>query len=396
MGTLERRETLTHRLGSSGRLSVKTITGTVRIRGIEGEDAHVTATYRIRAADQASAERALDTGRIAILRGPGTLELETPERRLASGLAWLFAGARVSAEVFVEVPWGAKVLVETMSGTIEASVLVGEQRYRTVSSDVRLWNVGGLVDAGTISGGVTLDGGTALRFKANTVSGRIKARAQTFYSLILSTTSGGMTIIGALDPAGDHRCESISGSVDLTPLSGVTAELKTVSGSVNSEIEHRLDGTRGYWRATVGDGRAQLRLNTTSGSLRLMAPRPIPAAPAGTASADAGTAAGPVGATAPDAAAVAGAEAPAESAPDPRTPAEQAGPAASSAPPDTTAEEPAETWNPVETAEEAAEYQREEQVDGDELAILQALERGEIGVDEAAAQLERTRSGHVG
>ena len=56
-------------------------------------------------------------------------------------------------------------------------------------------------------------------------------------------------------------------------------------------------------------------------------------------------------------------------------------------------EEQAETWNPNETAEEAAESTRHQQAEDEELAVLQALERGEIGVDEAAARLERTGVG---
>ena len=46
------------------------------------------------------------------------------------------------------------------------------------------------------------------------------------------------------------------------------------------------------------------------------------------------------------------------------------------------------------TAEETAEQERDDQADEEELAVLQALERGEIGVDEAAARLERTGGSH--
>jgi hypothetical protein len=45
-----------------------------------------------------------------------------------------------------------------------------------------------------------------------------------------------------------------------------------------------------------------------------------------------------------------------------------------------------ETWNPDETADA-----EESPADDEELAVLQALERGEIGVDEAAERLERSR-----
>ena len=411
MGTLERRETLTHRLGPAGRLSVKTVTGTLRVRGIDGEDVRVTVTYRIRAADHAAAERALESGRVAIERGTGSLEIETPERRLSTGLAWLLGGARVSADIAVEVPWGAKLRFETMSGSVEAMNLVGDQKYRTVSGDIRLWSLGGLVEAGTISGGITLDGGTALRLRASTISGGIRARGGLFHSLSLSTTSGSMTIVGALDAAGDHRAESISGSVDLTPLSGVTVELRTVSGSVHSEVEHRVEGSRGFWRAICGDGRARLRVNSTSGSLRLLAPRPsdvVAVQAAGPAEAS-HAAAAPASASAADGApTVPGTQAgatPAETVetPAPPTPAETAAAetaaaetaaaetaAAETAAAETAAaEDQAESWNPNDTAEELVEQEHDELAGDEELAVLQALERGEIGVDEAAARLER-------
>ncbi len=388
MGTLERRESLTHRLGSAGRLSVKTVTGLVRVRGIDGDDARVTVAYRIRATDHASAERALDSGRVAIERGDGSLEIETPERRLSTGLAWLFGGARVSADVLVEAPWGTKLRFETLSGSIEAENLVGDQKYRTVSGEIRMWNLGGHVEAGTISGGITLDGGSALRLRASTISGGIKARAGLFHDLSLSTTSGSMIVVGALDPAGDHRAESISGSVDFTPLSGVSAELKTVSGSIHSEIERHIEGTRGFWRAIVGDGRANLRVNSTSGSLRLLAPRPSDTV-VGTS--------GRAAATQPVAGPGRSEPAPAEThaavaSGDTARPQPGATAAVAAATPTTEApaDGSAESWNPDETVEEAADHARDDQADDDALAILQALERGEIGVDEAASRLDRT------
>jgi hypothetical protein len=370
MGTLERTETLTHRIGSNGRISVKTISGTLRVRGIEGEEARLTVTYRIRAADQAAAERALETGRVIVDRGPGSLDVETPERRLSTGLAWLFGGARVRADVAIEVPWGTRIRYETMSGSIEAMALVGDQKYRTVSGDIHLWNLGGLIEAGSISGSVTLDNGGDVRLRANTVSGSIKVRARRFYGTALSTTSGGIALVGALDSAGDHRAESISGSVDLTPLNGVTAELRAISGSIVSHVEHRTEGGRGYWRSIIGDGQATFKVNSTSGGLRIYAPRPgdeVVAAPAPAASASPQAApSGGDGTVAPEPADPNSAEA---------TPAGEAGP-----------QETDETWNPSETADPEQPTPRDE-----ELAVLRALERGEIGVDEAADRLDRSR-----
>ncbi len=222
MGTLVRTETLVHRIGTDGRVSVKTISGLLSIRGTDGDEAKLTVSYRIRAADQAAAERALETGRVIVDRGPSWLEVESPERRISTGLAWLFGGARVGADISLEVPWGTKVRIETMSGTIEASSLMGDQKYRTVSGDLRLWGLGGLIEASSISGPVTLDNGGDVRLRASSVSGTVKARARCFYGMTVNTTSGSISIAGLLDPAGDYRADSISGSISLTPMSGVT------------------------------------------------------------------------------------------------------------------------------------------------------------------------------
>ncbi len=375
MGTLERTETLAHHLGTNGRISIKTVGGLLRVRGTDGEEARMTIAYKIRATDHAAAERALETGRVLVDRGPASLEVETPERRLSSGLAWLFGGARVSADIAIDVPWGTRVRLETMSGSIEAISLIGDQKYRTVSGDIRLWGLGGIVEAGTISGSIGLDSGGDLRLRCNTISGRIRARANCFHGMILSTTSGGIAVVGAFDPAGDYRAESISGSVSLTPLSGVTAELRTVSGSVVSEIEHRVEGGRGFWRSIVGDGLSAFRVSSTSGSLKLLAARPEDRTAA---------AAGPSASTNPEPEAAGNPEPEAAAAGSPGAgasvdldAAEATGPAPA---------ESSESWDPDETADAHGDLAEEE-----ELAVLQALERGEIGVDEAAERLDRSR-----
>lgn len=385
MGTLERTETLAHRIGTNGNVSVKTVSGTLRVRGIDGDEARLTVTYRIRSADQVSAERALESGRVIVERGPSSLSVETPERRLSTGLAWLFGGARVGADVSIDVPWGTRVRYETMSGSIEAISLVGDQKYRTVSGDIRMWTVGGLIEAGTISGSVTLENGGDVRLRANTISGGIRVRARRFHGTTLSSTSGSIALVGELDPAGDHRAESISGSVDLTPLNGVTAELRAISGSIVSSVEHRLEGGRGYWRAIVGDGRAVFRANSTSGGLRILAAQPGDRVVAATAPA---APAAPAASAAP--AAPAAPSAPAAPQPDgsvagPDEAAEPGG-AAAAVEEETEPRETEETWNPDETGEA-----EEDVAEDEELAVLQALERGEIGVDEAADRLERAR-----
>jgi hypothetical protein len=364
MGTLERTETLTHRLGSDGLVTIKAVGGAIRARGIDGDEARVAVVYRIRAHDQASAERALETGRVQIERGERWLEIETPERRLSTGLAWLFSGARVNADISIELPWGSTVRLETLSGGIEAVSLTGDQKYRTISGDVRLWSVGGPVDAGTVSGSFMLDKGLDVWLRASTVSGSVRARAERFRSTSISSTSGGMTIAGAFDPAGQHKADSISGGMDLTPFSGLTVELKSVSGSIRADSPIRVEGGRGQSRAVFGDGLARLRVSSTSGSLRVTAPPPAETEPAsaGDDSFDRAPTPGPAPASSPASA-------------------ESAEPTAT------------ESWTAGTDGDDGSAEPTEDSTEGDEdeLAVLYALERGEIGVDEAADRLEKPR-----
>jgi len=95
------------------------VTGPLRVRGIEGEDVQVTVTYRIRRGGSSLSGEGSGERPGGHRSWPNSLEIETPERRLATGLAWLFGGARVSAEIAVEVPWGSKGPFETMTGSVE-------------------------------------------------------------------------------------------------------------------------------------------------------------------------------------------------------------------------------------------------------------------------------------
>jgi hypothetical protein len=252
-----------------------------------------------------------------------------------------------------------------------------------VSGYIHLWGSGGLIEASSISGQVTLDNGGDVRLRASSVSGSVKARARRFYGMTVNTTSGGIAVAGALDPSGDYRADSISGSVSLTPMSGVTAELRTISGGVTSELENRVEGGRGFWRAIVGDGRTYFKVNSTSGGLRILAPGPDvePTQPA------------PADSMAEQA--EGGQESEGQSAALDRSP---AGPA--NAGDDRLSAE--ESWT-VDELPDAAPSEGQRALDRpqsngsrsggspEELDVLRALERGEISVDEAAAKLERAR-----
>jgi hypothetical protein len=148
--------------------------------------------------------------------------------------------------------------------------------------------------------------------------------------------SGDVEIEGAFG-AGEHRVESASGDLRLAVVGALTVDVTGIAADVRSEIEHRIEGSMGHRRVTVRGGGPEVRFRTMSGTLVLAEPRatravPIPPAP-------------PV----PPAPSVHGPPGPAIAPPAP----------------------------PLAGA-----------MEDDRMAVLRAVERGEIGVDEALRKLE--------
>ena len=243
-----------HRIGATGRFSLNNVSGDIRIRGVEGDEAHVVARW------DGHGDGPLP---LAINRGNGSLEIETDHK-----LGW-FSFRRGSIEFDIELPVNANLEVSAVSADIESHRVIGEQVYRTVSGDLVIDGTGGRVSAVTVSGDVSLTAVRPAEVNLTTTSGDIEAFAETFRPVRLKTVSGDMTLRGSFAAGPQHTVESVSGDLEIDAFNGLTVETK-----------RGLDLSKREKRPLVsGDGRASLRFRSLSGDVRLSGVSPAQSTP---------------------------------------------------------------------------------------------------------------------
>ena len=320
MTTRERHAVVTHTIGSGGTLSIRTIRGSVRIRGTDGDEARVEARYAHRNLGSTGPDED-KTLKVERLTGELRVEADETSRGLRPGLGMLLRGGVPAVDFDITMPRTALLRLSGVSADLDVRDLRGAQEIHTVSGDISMDDVSGGITVQSVSGNVLIRG-SVIALDGTTTSGDLSAGAERIESVRARSVSGDLRLSGLLAASGEHAIESISGDLELAPSGGVTVRMTGISGSVHSELPHRRESNGGRRSIVVGDGAATVTFRTMSGDLNLM-----------------------------------------------RMP-------GSGAP-----EQPVSLRSPMRPPDPP-----------DELAILRALERGEIDVDEAARRLEGART----
>jgi hypothetical protein len=331
---------LEHRIGPDGLFSIAIGSGEARLRGVDGD------LVRIRA------RRGRDLADVfAIGLGDGSLSLRDSRE---SG-----RGRGGSADVEIDLPFAATVVVEQSSGDLEVDGLTGDQRYRTASGDVRLGNVSGRISVESASGDVDIVAVGAADVTLRTMSGDVELRAGILRSLQATTTSGDLKLAGRLAGPGPFSIVSVSGDALLAPAGDVRIEMATLSGDLHSDLGGRVENVRGRRTLTIGSSGPTVEFRSMSGDVTVTRPKEFDASAKGSE---------------PETAAFEDEVVP-----------EDAEPAADA--PETAEEPEATTHHPASNGAIAAAY------DEARLRILRSLERGEIDVAEAGRRLEALDEG---
>ena len=242
-----RRDTVEHRIGRQGLLVVRVHDGDVHVRGVAGDTARVRSTDR----------EPLD--RFDIELGEGSLSIQAPDRN------------GVTADLDVEVPEAATVVVEAASSDVAIEHLVGEQRIRTASGDLRLRDIQGSLTVEAVSGDIDVRAKGPLAAIARTTSGDLGLEAPVLRSLQATTTSGDITVAASFEGDGPFSIETVSGDTSLEPHGDVRIEATTLTGDVQGA--DRQPG-RGDGPIVVGSDRGPtIVFRSTSGDLGID-PRP--------------------------------------------------------------------------------------------------------------------------
>jgi hypothetical protein len=202
-------------------------------------------------------------GQVEVRTSSGDIDVEG-----AGGAVELFT---VSGDVSAR-DLGGGATIGTTSGDVDLRAISGKLEVTTVSGDIELGDgrVAGAV-VKTTSGDVELNG-VADALTLASVSGDITVRGARDGLLTVSTTSGDFDYAGGLARDGEGRINSISGDVTLRlpDDSGFRLDASTISGSLRSHFDLRGGETsRRALGGVVGDGGATLKVETTSGDVRI-------------------------------------------------------------------------------------------------------------------------------
>ena len=199
-----------------------------------------------------------------------------------------------AADLAVKVPAASKLEVSTVSADVETRRVGGAQRVNSVSGNLGLDAAAAPVEVKTVSGNVTLrgaGGSTSMRLasvsgdvridrlggelEVSTVSGDLQLTLGTLRSLRLRSTSGDVSLRGALEREASLEAESVSGDLDLrlAAAGGFDLDAESFSGDISTCYGARGTssgtGPGNALRNRRGDGGARLRIKTMSGDIQV-------------------------------------------------------------------------------------------------------------------------------
>jgi len=253
---------LRHTIGAKGRFILRVPSGEVRITGTDTADAVV----RERNGRDLSE-------RFEIGARNGILELVARQRFGITISIDNHVWGRGTPSLDIEVPAAADVIVHTASADISATGLVGDKEFRTASGDLVFDACAGELDLDAVSGDVRVDAIGPLDLHGKTISGDLRIRAPRLERFDLATTSGDIWLDAELGGKGPFSLKSISGDVLLVSRGGFQVEAQSITGDLSSEVPSRRESMPGKKLLSIGRAGPTLSFKSVSGDFRVVEPR---------------------------------------------------------------------------------------------------------------------------
>jgi len=176
------------------------------------------------------------------------------------------------------------VTIQSASGDIRAHVLSGGVRIQSASGDVTLERSDGALNIQTASGHLALDQITGT-LDVTTASGDCRVRASALTSCHARTAAGDLTVTTPLAPNGEYGFSTVSGDLLLLvpQETRMTVALKTVSGDLSCALPATSDGGKRSRTLTINGGGVPVRVKSVSGDCTVRAATgdlpPLPTTP---------------------------------------------------------------------------------------------------------------------
>ncbi len=267
-----------------GTVEIANTAGRVSVTGWDRPEVEVTGTLGERVERlEFTSSGGRTVVRVVLLKGShrsgsgdAVLDIKVP------GGSSRLSASTVSADLIVRGVLGEQQLA-TVSGNVDAD-LGREASARSISGDLRLGSRSGTtrLEVSSVSGTIRVEGQVGGRVEASTVSGDASFMLGSVSEAGFETVSGDLTVALALTPDGRLEAESVSGDVRfefLGALPPARYELQSFSGdielctaaraSIADEGGLRLDAASRKLEFRNAAGTARVEVETMSGDVRL-------------------------------------------------------------------------------------------------------------------------------
>lgn len=263
----------TRRASATGVVTVETISGTIKVAGWSSDEVRVTGMLG-RGIERLDVESVGDRTRIKVVYPQNCRDCEGSDLEISIPSGSRLEVETVSADVWVDQVIGV-LDIETVSGNMQLRGRPSEIEAETVSGDLEIQAGDAPVEASSVSGRVTLlEAGD--RVKASTVSGEVLVKAVVLSMGEFEAVSGTVRIESDIAPNGRISAEAVSGTVELILPASISAEftVQTFSGEIDNEFGPEARRTGRYTperelNFTAGSGSARVDVESFSGMVKI-------------------------------------------------------------------------------------------------------------------------------
>jgi hypothetical protein len=204
---------------------------------------------------------------LEVQRDGDTVSIRQPN--LLGRIGIVLGGGATDVRVAIELPPTTTTNVVTASGDVRAAGFRADVQVRSASGDLTIEDASGTLVAESVSGDVAIGVADRVDLTIKTVSGDVAVKGGTLDRVAVTTTSGDV-LLGSELGAGPHSIATLSGDAVIRAGDGVTVMARTLAGDLTSTLPHRSEGGPGRRSIVVGNGATNLQFRSVSGDLRVV------------------------------------------------------------------------------------------------------------------------------
>ncbi len=182
-------------------------------------------------------------------------------------------GPRPDVDIEIMVPTACDLAVRTLSGDIQINGVTGNLYLETASGDSHLVGSRGNLLVKTASGGFEASGFSG-RLGVRTASGDVTIHGGVLQAFNIGSISGDVSLAGQITPDGEYGIRTTSGDtrLSLPTDTACTVQVRTVSGDIDCNLPYeRTRESRRHMSLSINGGGPTVQFGSISGDLDITA-----------------------------------------------------------------------------------------------------------------------------